>query len=330
MRSTPRAAEMRRTAQVTVMTGCVMMVLASSPAQASTSAYHALQALDGQLHEAGWRLTTGNARYCVDQLPATGILLHDAGAYPDPPGARASLSLDGDIAIQAVAQGSPAMRAGLRPGMTVTAIDDIDPARARSQDEPPWQRLQAIRDTIDALLARDGAVRVTWRAPDAASGSVLLGSVAACRTRFEVAAVGTRALADGSRVVLGDRFPGFAYPADEFAAAVAHELAHNVLGHRAWLETNGRSRRNVRLTEREADRLAPWLLANAGYDPAAMARFMARWGPRHGGGLFRKRTHEGWDERVEAIEAELPLIASVRGPGGGADWSAHFRREIEP
>ncbi|QYU67333.1 hypothetical protein J4558_20715 [Leptolyngbya sp. 15MV] len=171
---------------------------------------------------------------------------------------------------------------------------------------------------------------MTWRQADGAPATARLDAVPACRTRFEVAALGNRAVADGTRVVLGDRFAGFGYPDDLFAAAVAHELAHNVLGHRAWLDANGRSLRHVRLTEREADRLAPWLLANAGYDPAAMARFMARWGPRHGGGLFRKRTHEGWDERVEAIEAELPLVAQARDASGQADWSRHFRREIAP
>ena len=69
-------------------------------------------------------------------------------------------------------------------------------------------------------------------------------------------------------------------------------------------------------------------------------RSLIRWRPllglspssttRHGGGLFRKRTHEGWDERVDAIKAELPLIAAVRSASGAADWAVHFRREIEP
>jgi len=50
------------------------------------------------------------------------------------------------------------------------------------------------------------------------------------------------------------------------------------------------------------------------------------WGPRHGGWIFRKRTHDGWDERVEFIEAELPLIAAAQAETGKADWRAHFER----
>ncbi len=83
----------------------------------------------------------------------------------------------------------------------------------------------------------------------------------------------------------------------------------------------------MRLTEREADRLMPWLLANAGHEPEAAARFMERWGPRHGGGLFRKRTHEGWDERTDAIRAEVAKVMVLLASEGKADWARHFQRE---
>ena len=76
----------------------------------------------------------------------------------------------------------------------------------------------------------------------------------------------------------------------------------------------------------EADRLTPWLMANGGYEPAAAVRFMRRWGPQHDGGLLRKRTHAGWDERAEAIAAELPLIARSMGDFAAANWPQRFRR----
>jgi len=130
--------------------------------------------------------------------------------------------------------------------------------------------------------------------------------------------------------VIGVRFPAFAYQEEVFAGVVAHELAHNLLGHSAWLDRNGRGRRNVRRTEREADRLMPWLLANAGYDPIYAQRFMEEWGPRHDGGLFRNRSHDGWDERAEFIAAELPLIRRLMEAEGKADWRTHFTREVDP
>ena len=82
------------------------------------------------------------------------------------------------------------------------------------------------------------------------------------------------------------------------------------------------------MTEREADRLMPWLLANAGYDPAAALRFMERWGPHHDGGIFRKRTHDGWDERADAIAAEVAIVSTEMAASGSADWRKLFQRTI--
>ncbi len=131
-------------------------------------------------------------------------------------------------------------------------------------------------------------------------------------------------------MIVGEKFPGFSYSEDALAAAIAHELAHNLLGHARTFERTGWRRRLVRLSERDADRLMPWLLYNAGYDPEAAVRFMRQWGPRHDGGLFRKRTHEGWDERVEDIEAELALVraAAASSDRDKLDWSRAFKRML--
>ena len=80
-----------------------------------------------------------------------------------------------------------------------------------------------------------------------------------------------------------------------------------------------RFRKGVRLTEREADRLSPWLLANAGLDPDGGAMFFKRWGPRHGMWIFRDRDHDAWDERVDNMAAEIPQIESLMASEGAAD-----------
>ncbi|WP_324261916.1 hypothetical protein U4960_01855 [Altererythrobacter sp. H2] len=306
-----------------------MLVLASPPlARAGqASPYLFLQQRDQALFHAGWRLVTGNAPFCTRTVPATGLLLHDAATYPDPPAARAALGLAGDVAVQAVAAGSPAARSNVPVGATLKRLEARDLAAAFPPSQPPWQRLLEIEAALEQALARAGEAKLTWEEAGGSLASAAVRSVPACHSRFEVTGIGERAAADGERVLVGDRFPGFDWPEEEFAAAVAHELAHNLLGHRAWLDRHGRSRSNVRRTEEEADRLAPWLLANAGYDPAAAVRMMRRWGPDHGGGLLRKRTHAGWDERAEMIAGELPLIDRARASEGRADWSRYFRRE---
>lgn len=313
-----------------LLAGCAlfpMRAIAKDNAELAQSLAR-LQARDRQLIDVGWRLTTGNAAFCADARPSVGLLLQDMAGYGR--GAddiRTLLGLQGDIAVEAVATGSPAWRAGLQANDSVLILDDQDMTTLPAPDGPAWQRLTGLHDRIDASLADDGQLLLTSQRGNEKPAISQIEAVPACPSRFEVLDSGRKALAEGSRVIFGRDFPGFGYEESEFAAAVAHELAHNLLSHREWLAEHGRKRKNIRVTEREADRLMPWLLVNAGYDPDAAVQFMKRWGPAHDGGLFRKRTHDGWDERAEFIEGELATIRSVLDEEGRADWSRHFVRD---
>lgn len=285
-----------------------------------------LRTRDRQLFATGWRLASANAPFCDRAAPALGFAVLDAGGFGDPDAVRRQLGLSDDLAIGAVAAGSPAAAAGIAAGDTLIALNGVTLTERYPRAKPAWQRLIDVTKAIDSAAAA-GPVVLTLASAGAADRTVTLSGVPACPSRFEVLDSGGRAAAEGTRVIFGREFPGFAYPEAEFAAAVAHEFAHNLLRHRAALDADGRSLGNVRATEREADRLMPWLLANAGYEPEAATRFMERWGPRHGGGLFRKRTHEGWDERTEAIRAEVAKVKTAWTQEGKADWAKHFARE---
>jgi hypothetical protein len=285
-----------------------------------------LQADDLRLQSVGWRLATANAPFCDNAAPAIGLLLQDMANYAAPARMRAAAGIAGDVAVEAAVPGAPAALAGLTANDEILSIDGrsmADLPRARAND---WKRLTSLHDAIDAALERDGAVRIAWRDGNGASHEASIDGVPACPTRFELLDGGGRAVADGTRVVFGRKFAGFGLAPDEIAAAVAHEFAHNLLAHRKWLSGVGRSARNIRLTEREADRLMPWLLANAGYDPAAAVRFFRKWGPGNDGWIFRAPTHDGWDERAEFVTEELPKIAALKAAGEPADWSRHFER----
>ncbi|MGN3974723.1 PDZ domain-containing protein [Tsuneonella sp. SYSU-LHT278] len=285
-----------------------------------------LQRDDLRLQAIGWKLAAGNARFC-NPVPSIGLLLQDMASFPAPGRMRAAAGIAGDVAVQAVVPGTPAAAAGLAAGDEIVAIDGEAMAALPPAKAGTWQRLAGLNDRLEAALARDGAVRIAWRGQDGSVREAAIAGLPACRSRFELVDGGGKALADGQRVLIGRRFAGTGYSEDLFAAAVAHELAHNLLGHRAWLKAVGRKRKTIRVTEREADRLMPWLLANAGYDPAAAAEFFERWGPAHGGWIFRARTHDGWDERAGFVRDELPQILALMASDGSADWRAHFRRE---
>lgn len=304
----------------------VLLISAPLTAHAASPELTKLQARDRQLFATGWRLASANAPFCAAAAPALGFAVLDAGGFGDPDAVRRQLGLSGDLAVGAVAPGSPAAAAGVTAGDTLLALNGAALAERHPRAKPEWQRLIDVTGALDAAAAA-GPVTLTLARAETGERTVTLNGVPACPSRFEVLDNGGRAAAEGTRVIFGRDFPGFAYPEAEFAAAVAHEFAHNLLRHRTLLDTRGRSLGNVRATEREADRLMPWLLANAGYDPAAATQFMERWGPRHGGGLFRKRTHEGWDERSDAIRAEVATVKALMVGEGKADWARHFARE---
>ena len=205
-------------------------------------------------------------------------------------------------------------------------LEGFDPNEWPATPPMAWERTTRAHDHIDAMLAEHGSITIAF----ADGGEARIVPVEVCATRFDLYAAEHRAFANGARVIFGMDSPAYGYDEAVFAALVAHELAHNVLGHDAWLDRNGRSDKHVRRMEREADRLVPWLLANAGYDPAAGADFMILWGRKHDAGLRLRRTHDGWDERAENMAAEVPQVAALMAAEGRADWAAHFRREIDP
>lgn len=324
---------MRRALLAGAATALLPALLAAQPAPpaidytAERAAIGRFQDADQRLQNVGWSLARGNLGFCPKVVPSVGLQLQDMASYGAPVIARKALGLTGDFAVQTAARGSPAALAGgVTRNREIIRLERLDPNTWPAGKAMDWQRLVWAHDHVEAMLAEHGGIALGF----ADGAEVRLQPVEVCATRFELMGEGDKAVADGNRVVIGIDFPAFAYDEPEFAALVAHEFAHNVLGHDAWLDRNGRSRRHVRRTEREADRLMPWLLANAGYDPAAAARFWRQWGKKHDAGLLMIRKHDGWDEREEFVAAELPVIAGLMAREGRADWSRHFRREIDP
>jgi hypothetical protein len=315
-------------ALTTAATGMVAVFQAAPlSAQSTTSEARAkidaFQKRDAIIQDIGWKLVTSNAPFCDNAQPSIGLQLQDMASFGGPQSARQVMGFSSDFAVQTLAKGSPSASAGLAVNTQVTRIDGQKLETWPAKESLDWERLKKAHDTIDSALASRGQVQLGL-----VDGSAIdIRPVNACATRFELLGNSTKALADGWRVQIGEDFPGFSYPQEELAAVIAHELAHNLLGHTEWLDTVGRKNRHIRITEREADRLMLWLLANAGYDPAAGLSFMKRWGPNHSEKFRAQRTHHRWSKRVRNIEAELPLVRAQMEASGKADWRTQFRRE---
>lgn len=299
-----------------------LALVASAPAQAGDlrADLTALQALDSRVQTAGWRLARGNAPFCTKAGPGIGLQLLDTAGFADPAAVRSALGLTGDIAVAAVAANGPAARAGLTAGQTLSDIAGLSATALPTAKPGDFARLVTLHDAVDAQLAASGQTGLA----DAAGRPIVVPGEIVCLTRFEMLTKGSRASADGQRVTIGRKLVESLADDELLAAALAHELAHNLLGHRARLDASGRSWGKVKATEREADRLMPWLLANAGYEPSAAVRFFEHWGPKFDPGIFATPDHDGWKERVRRVRAELAEVAGRRAENGKADWTRVF------
>ncbi|HWK35828.1 M48 family metallopeptidase, partial [Sphingomonas sp.] len=225
------------------------------------------------------------------------------------------------IAVEAVVPGSPAEAAGVAANDSIVRVDGVvlepgpvDTGQAESTD----RTVAADRRLTDA--ARAGAVTLDLlRAGQPVSRTITPRQ--GCASRFEVTVRNDYdSRADGAIVQVSTKMIEAVTSDDELAFVVAHELAHNILRHRARLdaagvsrgmfESVGRSVGYIRRTEIEADLLGIALMANAGYDVAAPARFWRWFGKAHFNSILLARTHPRWTTRAALLEREAALIAA--------------------
>lgn len=280
-----------------------------------------LQANDAMLQTIGFRLASANAPFCADQQLTVGLQLADVRNFSQPTRIRQALRIKGDFAVEAIAAGSPATQSRLAAGTEIATIEGEALGAIPAADANDNQRLNRVYDRVDAALTREGNVRIGLGSGDEA----VLTGVPACRSRFELLLGGNGGQADGqiAQISLAALLKGKVD--DERAWVVAHELAHNVLRHRAKLKVIGRTVANVRDTEREADRLTVWLMANAGYDPKAASVFVRNWGSKGLAGHFTTPDHDRTETRIKIINAEFAVLEKVTANAAGLrDWRFRF------
>ncbi|HVF93135.1 MAG TPA: M48 family metallopeptidase [Sphingomonas sp.] len=291
------------------------------PAVDPAATFVALRAVDSRMAAIAFRLTTANAALCRDLAPAPGWALHSLGQY-DPAlrdSARATFGFETPVSVEAVVAGSPAARAAVAADDSLVAVNG-----ARIAADPlPRTAASTARDAAAALVARQPAaapLRVTLRRGGREREATIAASPG-CASAFEILlGPGMDASADGRIVQVAVRFFE-RYTDDQVAVVVAHELAHNILRHRARLDDAkvkrgllaeiGRNGRLFRQTETEADLLGVHLLRNAGYDPQGAVAFWRDHGGDVDGGIFRSRTHPSSRARVQALVDEIARIPAA-------------------
>jgi len=268
---------------------------------------------DARVAAIALRIATAGRARCTAPMTGTGLVLQHLSDFTpaDRPTMIAALSLDRGPAVIAVVPDSPASTAGMRVGDVLLAADGSPlPPDADAATPFDQARARARADAVDDLLADPAGGPVTLTL--LREGTPIMVRVVSrpiCPSRVRLARSGQRnAYADGHHVLVTTGLVSRLRSDDELAFVLAHEMAHNILGHAALLRAGtgaggdaARAARGiVRATERDADALAGELLIDAGYDPVVGAEALRRLGGS-GFALFPDHAPDG--ERIAAMRA---------------------------
>jgi beta-barrel assembly-enhancing protease len=270
---------------------------------------------DRRLVQVGRRIAKGGAGLCAGQVSNPGWVIADVEQFPPSmrPGLKTSGLLQELPRIVWVEPGSAADRAGARAGddlleMSGAAIPITPSARA---SRARIDRIEHSRPFGQVRVRRRGATHMLELSPEPG-----------CSSHFVIGqAQGLRGVSSNGRMV-GISLEMLDYVAndDELALILAHELAHNILGHNNGVPAfraagEDRSGRSKKSREAEADRWALYLMARAGYDVSVAPGFWRRWGPKTSFGIFNSGSHPGWRDRAAAAEAEIARIKAAQARG---------------
>ena len=281
-----------------------------------------LRADDIRLATIADRIARASAGICPVTQPLPGLVVHDLGQYTSGfrDAARSLFGADKGIAIEGIVPGSPAEAAGVQADDRLLAIDDARFDALQGDDD----HMPAVRAAIDRAMA-DGRGRLELERGGRRLAITVTG-VPGCASRVEIRPSETyNGWADGTTAQLSSAMVDFTQDDDELATVIAHEMSHNILRHRVRLDEAGVSRglfaqvgRNARLTratEIEADRLGVYLMARAGFDPHAAARFWDRLLREHGAGILADGTHLGRRKQVALVTGVAQEVDALKAAG---------------
>jgi hypothetical protein len=253
-----------------------------------------------RLTHVGYEIGVIAAALCPTINAGTGIGLDDLRAYSleDRRSIAALLGMTDAPQIAAVAPGSPADIAGVKPGDDVLAINDIGIVQLRSTSanaslfaDELEQRIAAtpIGTSIKLSLSRNGRIF-----------EVLVTPRSVCGTRFVIkTGGGISAFSDGTNVAISSKLIEFASNDDELALIAGHEVGHVI--NRDGKAGNSGQQRQI---EDRADALGVRLAQCAGYDAKVGIEFLLRRDTSDGLRLFRASTHRAAKSRAELMRKE--------------------------
>ncbi|HYX47853.1 MAG TPA: M48 family metalloprotease [Sphingomicrobium sp.] len=260
----------------------VALAMTASGAAAAGISIRELGAEQLRVATIGYRIAAANAQSCARPEMMSGIISHDLTQYPAPARALVSraFSIRAGFGVLQIVPGSAADRAGLKIDDEIVAVGD-----ARVEDQSAVERSRESYDREDRFLAilsaalakgptqllvrRAGELlHLTIQGQSGCGGNVVLSTSS-----------NLNAWSDGRRVLVTTAMMQQAANDDELAFVIAHEMAHNILGH-AKNESMGLfgmlgfGSARVKSMEVDADSYAVPLMNAAGYSPFGGISFL--------------------------------------------------------
>ena len=270
------------------------------------SAFAETERLHARLWDVAYPVLAENAALCPRTRRDIGILTHSVKDYPKDmrEAAARELGAKKTPSIRRVAAGTPAFSAGLKIGDEILSADGT-PIAANSK---LFKAMLHSGET--SLRVKRGGETFTVKLP----------SREICDYGVKLSMRSTvNAYASGKTMTMTSGMMNFTQSDDELALIVAHELAHNTMGHIRKIVSNmllsGFATRYTRPFESEADYVGLYYLVRAGYDPEnieAVWQRMALIGPRSVG---RAKTHPTYPDRYLRLSAGRAEIMAKQAAG---------------
>jgi len=266
---------------------------ADNRAKASDAAQAGLLALqrdDQRVADIAWRVASRNTDSCPKLWASIGVSLQHVSQYAPAyrAAAQSAFVLDDSYpSILAVAEGSPAAAAGLKPNDTLRGVNGADLASKSGAQTTAasYDAVSSAMAALEALPDQKPAILSIERGGQRLDVSVTPQS--ACRSRVELAPGNAiNANANGLVAQISGRLVNWVESDDELALVIAHEMAHNLLDHPKRLNEKsalsglatslGLSGKAQRQMELDADRMGIIMAATAGYNYKIAPDFWAR------------------------------------------------------
>jgi hypothetical protein len=270
-----------------------------------------------RLKTIGYRLSAMNAATCADPHMLSGLVLHDLTEYQ--PALRSAISdafsLHDGIGVLGVVPKSVAAEAGLQVDDEIVALNGKtveDPASVY-RDAQSYRRMDIFSKVMAATLT-SGSADLIVRRHNQLFHMRLRGQPGCGGETLLINSSDLNAWSDGTHVFVSSAMMRVAPSDDQLAFVVAHEMAHNILGHSSGGDTHGLlglfgfGASKVRRQEVMADSVAVPLMSAGGYCPAAAAQLLQTM--RNILWWDISLDHPGFGERIRTVATAIARLNS--------------------